>query len=546
MQELASVHTASMPELLDQLGASLLVTTYQAGKVILVRCDRDATDGPVLNTHFQEFDKPMGVCARDHRLAIGGAHAIWEYRNVPAAASQLDPPGRHDTCYVPRSVHFTGDIDVHEVNWSNQGELWLVNTRFSCLCTVDADNSFYPRWRPPFVSALAPEDRCHLNGLAMRDGRPRYVTALGETDTRAGWRADKVTGGILIDTEDAGATVRGLSMPHSPRWYRDRLWVLESGRGSLATVDLTSGAVRSRASLPGFTRGLDFLGRFAFVGLSKVRETAVFSGLPITRAHTDRQCGIWVVDIEAGATVGFLRFESGVEEIFGVQVLPRARFPELLPGDSRLVRKTYVLPDQVLAEVTVPSREDIERAPDGIMAQAAEHFRGGEFEQAAAAFRACLDIQNDYPDAGYGLGIALAELGRWPEALGYLESSVAHEPDRADIQTSLGSLLQRMGAFDRAMSAFDEAVARQPEDAVAHLCRAELLLKLGAYRRGFEEFEWRRRGLVPTLNSPHPDWDGRAAPGQVLLIYLEHEDARRLIVLMRLIPLAAARVASAK
>ena len=205
------------------------------------------------------------------------------------ACRRLEPPGRHDACFLPRSAHVTGDIDVHEMTWVGDA-LWFVNTRFSCLCTLDGVHSFVPRWRPPFVSALAPEDRCHLNGLWLSgDGggaearSPRgYATALGETDTPQGWRPRKRDGGVLLEVPSGEVVARGLSMPHSPRWYRDRLWVLESGTGGFGYVDDPGGTYHEVvAELPGFTRGLDFLGDFAFVGLSQVRESAVFGGIPV-------------------------------------------------------------------------------------------------------------------------------------------------------------------------------------------------------------------------------------------------------------------------
>ena len=270
---------------------------------------------------------------------------------MPAVAKKLEPPGKHDACYLPRRIHVTRDIDIHELARDIDDELWMINTRFCCLCTLDADHSFYPRWRPPFVSALAPEDRCHLNGIAMVDGRPKYVTALGETDTLAGWRANKARGGVLIDVDSNKVLLRGLSMPHSPRWYQGKLWLLESGEGSLAQVDLESRTWRTIAQLSGFTRGIDFFGPLAFIGLSQVRESAVFSGIPLVERAHERTCGIWVVNIETGQTVGFLRFESGVQEIFAVQVLRGVRFPELLEWNDERLGSSYVLPDEALADV---------------------------------------------------------------------------------------------------------------------------------------------------------------------------------------------------
>jgi len=355
-EPLASVFTSSLAEILRQLGISLVVSTYQAGKVILVRYDPDAGEagGGSVNTHFRNFERPMGLVARGNRLSIGGTNAVWELRDMPALARKLEPPDKHDACYLPRSIHITGDIDIHEMDWSDDDELWLVNTRFSCLCTLDVDHSFHPRWRPPFVTALSPEDRCHLNGLAMVDGRPRYVTTLGRTDTAGGWRANKKNGGILMDIDSNEVLLEGLSMPHSPRWYRDKLWLLESGEGSLAVTDLDKGTWETVVRMPGFTRGISFLGPLAFIGLSQVRETAVFSGIPLVERLKERTCGVWVVNIEMGRTLGFLRFEAGVREIFAVQVLAGRRFPEMLEWGDEHIHQAYVLPDDALADVVPP------------------------------------------------------------------------------------------------------------------------------------------------------------------------------------------------
>ncbi|WP_019508630.1 TIGR03032 family protein [Pleurocapsa sp. PCC 7319] len=344
-QSYRSLHTESLPDLLNQLGISLLVSTYQAGKLIVVRANEGS-----LNTHFRLFNKPMGLAADGSRLAIGSGSQIWELKNVPATAAKLHPPDKHDACYLPQNIHFTGDIDIHEMAWGDQG-LWFVNTRFSCLCNLDRDHSFVPRWRPKFVSAYAPEDRCHLNGLGMVDGQPKYVTALGISDFPGGWRRNKANGGLIIDFESHEIVAQGLSMPHSPRWYRDRLWVLESGYGGLATVDPKTGQWERVVELPGFTRGLDFYGPLAFIGLSQVRETSMFSHMPIVEEMEQRICGVWVVNIESGQTVAYLKFEEAVQEIFAVQVLDGIKFPEIIDSDTDHLNASYVLPDDALAEV---------------------------------------------------------------------------------------------------------------------------------------------------------------------------------------------------
>ena len=345
--DLRSVHTSNLPELFDRLGISLIVSTYQAGKAIVVR-----NDNGTLNTHFRTFAKPMGIVADHNRLTIGGANTVWEYRNMPAVAKKLEPAGKHDACYLPRRIHVTGDIDIHELARDSNDELWVVNTRFCCLCTLDAEHSFYPRWRPPFVSALAPEDRCHLNGLAMVDGRPKYVTALGETDTLAGWRANKARGGMLMDVESNEILLRGLSMPHSPRWHQGKLWLLESGEGSLAEVDLERRTWRDRRAASRL-HARHRLYRTAGLHrpLAGARERGVQRHPAGPERLRERTCGVWVVNIETGQTVGFLRFEAGVQEIFAVQVLRGMRFPELLEWNDERLADSYVLPDEALADV---------------------------------------------------------------------------------------------------------------------------------------------------------------------------------------------------
>lgn len=344
-QALASVHTTNFPEILRQLGASLLVTTYQAGKLVVLR-----PDGDTINTHFRSFNRPMGLAVDRHRLVLGARTEIAEFRNMPDIAARLQTPPRHDAVYMARRAHITGAIDIHEMACDATGTVWFVNTAFSCLCTLDDVSSFVPRWRPHFVSHYSPEDRCHLNGLGMRDGVPRYVSALGETNSARGWRANKRDGGIVMDVPANAVISRGLSMPHSPRWYDNRLWVLESGRGALVTIDPETGIKTVVARVPGFARGLDFVGPVAIIGLSQLRETNAFTDIPITENNSDRLSGIWLVHIVTGNTIGLLKFTGGVQEIFAVQAIPGVLFPEIIQ-DGDLLSTAFSLPDAALHEV---------------------------------------------------------------------------------------------------------------------------------------------------------------------------------------------------
>jgi uncharacterized protein (TIGR03032 family) len=266
---------------------------------------------------------------------------------------KLEPKGRHDACYMPRTHHVTGDVRIHDIGFAG-GELWIVNTRFSCLATLDGVHSFVPRWRPPFISGLAAEDRCHLNGMCIIDDQVRYASALGTADTAGGWRDDKASGGVLLEVPSGEVVLSGLSMPHSPRWHDGKLWILESGRGTISVADLDAGTTEVVAHLPGFTRGLAFAGPYAFVGLSQVREH-LFGGLPLTQDLQQRVCGVWVVDTRTGDIVGFLRFEGAVQEIYDVQLLGGQRWPEIAEPGAELVSGSFVLSDEALGTVAAPS-----------------------------------------------------------------------------------------------------------------------------------------------------------------------------------------------
>jgi uncharacterized protein (TIGR03032 family) len=344
-----STHTVGFAAFLRELRASIVVSTYQSGHLIFVRPTADG-----LNTHFRSLPTPMGMAYDGRKLAVGTKSEVMVFQNQPALSPRLDPPDAHDACFVPRVRHNTGDLRVHDLAWAGD-ELWIVNTRFSCLATLDADSSFVPRWRPPFVSALAAEDRCHLNGLAVVDGAPRYVSVLGITDEADGWREHKASGGAILDVDSGETVAVGLSMPHSPRWHDGRLWVLESGIGALCTVDPGTGAVERVATVPGFARGMTFAGKYALIGLSRVREH-VFDGLPLTRDRTEPlQCGVWIVDTETGQTAAQLSFEGVVQELFEVVLLTGMAMPELLEPGAPLTETAFVVPDAAVGDLTPPA-----------------------------------------------------------------------------------------------------------------------------------------------------------------------------------------------
>ena len=323
VREVQFEHSLALPALLEQSRISLLVSTYQAGKLISI----GVREGR-LALSFHNFDHCMGIGVGPDRLAISGGHQIWTLRSMPDLVPQLEPAGQHDGCYLSRSSVFTGPIDTHEVAWAGN-ELWVVNTLFSCLCTVHPDFNFVSRWMPPFVSTLAPEDRCHLNGMAWDGGRPRFVTAMSETDIKEGWRPGKAQGGCVFEVPSGRLVARGFAMPHSPRWYQGNLWLLNSGSGQFLRLDPATGQQDLVGDLPGYTRGLAFHGNYAFVGLSKIRETSTFGGVPLAARRESLKCGLAVIDMTTRVCVATLEFKSGVTEIFDLQVLPGTTCPAI-------------------------------------------------------------------------------------------------------------------------------------------------------------------------------------------------------------------------
>ena len=419
--------TPRFPEILQHLHASVLVTTYQAGKLMVL----GAYAGK-LRIGFLSFNQPMGLAVGSAGFAVGARREIHFFGPAHETIDLSAPDNEHDGCFVPRSSHYTGNIHGHELAWGDDG-LWVVNTLFSCLCTLHDQYSFVPRWRPPFVSRLIDQDRCHLNGLAMDRGRPRFVTVLGESDEPAGWRPNKAAGGCILDVSSGEIVARGLSMPHSPRCHHGRLWVLNSGCGHLSTVELGSGRLETIQAMPGYTRGLALAGQFAFVGLSKIRETNVFGGLPIAEQQPLR-CGVGVVDLVTGRTMAVFQFLSGVDEIFAVDVIPGFTCPrvagESIDGQEHDV---WIVPGE---SVPAPAQSPVLPAfarpgssvPEGLSPPQAGN--GSELRATAQSLQA---------------------QGQLPEAAVCLEHAAAAAHFPAPILISLGNLHQEMDQQEQAI-----------------------------------------------------------------------------------------------
>jgi uncharacterized protein (TIGR03032 family) len=506
----ASQYTATFSELLLKANLSLAVTTYQAKKLVLLRAQ-----GNQLNTHFINMQRPMGLAYQNGRLRVGSGNTVMDYFDSKNAAAKIETNKPHDAAFLHRRTHVTGDIDIHEMAYDDDDELWIVNTKMSCLCTLDVNYSFVPKWKPPFISEYDSTDRCHLNGLAMREGKPRYVTALGTSDEAAGWRANKASGGIVMDINDNRIIASGLSMPHSPRWYQDRLWVLESGAGRLLTIDIETGDKTIIAEVPGFCRGLDFIGRYAVIGLSQIRETAMFAGLPLTKREDDRRCGVWIVDLLSGESVGHLSFDTKIEEIFSVQCLPMKN-PTLLDLDDKLLDTSYSVPASLIKKF-VPAK------PQQISSDKARQFhQQGDYESAIALYQEILTLEPGNLDIRYNLGHALSKSGQWDKAIGCIDAVIAAQDDYAQAWNVRGHFYANKRQFEQAIENYTKAISIDQQYASAHYHKACAQLSLGDYQSGLVGYQWRTRlAGAKLINLPHDQWLGDAIPDKTLLVVCE-------------------------
>lgn len=314
---------------------SIGFTSYQTGRLYLIGSGQDGK----LALHEAQYPQAMGIAGDSERIYLGTLTQVVRLENVLDSGQIAN--NTHDKIYVPRNMQTTGNIDIHELGIRKSGRLVYINTRYSCLCEPDIKHSFKPIWKPSFISKLAPEDRCHLNGLAMVDGEPKYVTAICRSDVIDGWRDRRHDGGVIIDIETDQIMAEGLSMPHSPRWFDGKLWVLNSGSGELGWIDPTDKSFNPVAFFPGFLRGLAFHGNYAVTTLSKPRHQR-FDGLQLAQTLQDKDadpwCGVQILNLQSGDVAHWLRFDGAITELFDICVLPNVLNPITLGPNSNEIR----------------------------------------------------------------------------------------------------------------------------------------------------------------------------------------------------------------
>jgi len=316
---------------------SLAFTSYQTGQLFLVGSHANGT----VSFNQQSFSRAMGVCWRPGRLYLGSLSQLWRLENM-LRPGELGNKA-FDAVLVPRNAQTIGDVDIHEVGVDRDGRVIFVNTKYSCLATLDLTHSFKPIWKPAFISKLAPEDRCHLNGMAMADGEVRYVTAVSRSDVLSGWRERRHEGGVLIDVRDDRIVTDQLSMPHSPRVVGDQIYVLDSGRGQIVRIDPESGEKTDIAFCPGFLRGMAIHHGHAIVTVSKPRD-GTFKGLlldgELKKRDAEAWCGVMVVNLATGDIVEWIRLEGHITEMFDVATMPGLACPMAVGPQTAEIQST--------------------------------------------------------------------------------------------------------------------------------------------------------------------------------------------------------------
>jgi len=336
-------YSPQVPELLLRLNCTIAITTYQAGKLVLI----SPKDEDTLVQLPRTFPKPMGIAENKatDQLALACKDEIIIFSNSPELALHYPrSPEKYDALYMPRTTYHTGPLDIHDLCFGKDGTLYAVNTLFSCIVTIDDRYNFTPYWKPPFIDNLVSEDRCHLNGLALVDGLPKFATAFNQGNSFQSWREHVTTTGVIFDLETNETVASGLAMPHSPRWFGDALFVLLSASGELIRVDVNSGKKEVIVKLDGFVRGMDLYKDYLFIGLSKLRKNSSTFG-KLDFAEKANQAGIVIIHLPTGSMVGNIHYLSSLDEIYDVHIIGNKTRPNILNTMTPDYKQGLMIPE---------------------------------------------------------------------------------------------------------------------------------------------------------------------------------------------------------
>lgn len=363
-----SNYTSNLPAILSLLGVTLAVTSYQAQRLILLRTVKGKLD-----TNLIAFPRPMGIYANKNRITIGTLNQVINFQRsdislksvksgyldnletLPAKlqnpemteqlqqrAAQLNAIKQADSLFTQRAALTTGMINIHDIAWGNEG-LWVVNSAFSCISKLNSDYSFVACWQPPFISELVAEDRCHLNGMALLAGEPRYVTTFNQANQKDAWRTSNQLDGTLIDIKTNKILKTGLIMPHSPRCYQGLVYYCESGRGEVQSYNPSNGETKVLCVLPGFTRGMIFFGDLLIVATSKIRASKHRNKIPLDEqlGAENSRCGVWLIDVKNGEIIASVEFNGDVQQLYDIAVLPNTLVPEIIQSSDSLASHLF-------------------------------------------------------------------------------------------------------------------------------------------------------------------------------------------------------------
>ncbi|MBE6426432.1 MAG: TIGR03032 family protein [Thermoguttaceae bacterium] len=306
-------------------GGSIVFTTRRSGKLCLL-----GWDGRLVTLLQRQMDLPMGVKVFRDQILVSTRSELMQFADAPLLAHDYNMKlrGEYDACYLPRASWFVGELGTGDI-LRDKDDLLFVNPRFSCVARPSFKYNFEPVWKPAFISELAPEDRCFLSGAASVEGQLAYVTAYSASNEPFGWRKAAMTDGVLIDARKNEIILEGLMRPHSPTWYKECLWFLNSGRGQLCVMHPGTCERKTVSYLPGIARGLAFWGNYAIVGLSSVTPNAE-NYSQIRKMNNQTFCGVVVVNILTGAVEGMFVFEQGCDEVFDLDLIPGTHRAALL------------------------------------------------------------------------------------------------------------------------------------------------------------------------------------------------------------------------